>query len=315
MKTIKKSLLTAVVILFGYHFLLPHLSHRFYQILGQQRGNFLREEGYVSDPRQDTNVIVGSSMSQTLNDRILGPNYTKLTFPGNSVLTALQIIDRSGKTPNLVLIETNACWKDADPELLHDAFNAWSVNLRKVSPIFAEEGRPVNFLAGIVEACVRRSCQITSSIFSKEPQQPAVAAPQTDHDEQVVQLKDVNMAEWDITPPADLLNRRATQIAQLVDDLNRRGCHCILFTMPMDNTLAKLSGPRSWRRKMHEQFPIQQYDWLSFDQSHHYLTTDGVHLIRSEADELTQVVVRQVDQIVAHAATTRRRSVAAVRVE
>ena len=63
---------------------------------------------------------------------------------------------------------------------------------------------------------------------------------------------------------------------------------------------------------MHEQFPLQQYDWLSFDESHQYLTVDGVHLIRSEADQVTQTIVRQVDQIVAHSSATRRRSVAAV---
>ena len=314
MATIRKSLLTAVVILLGYHFLLPHLSHRFYQIIGQQRGNFLTEENYVSDPRQNTNVIVGSSMSQTLNEQILGPTYTKLAFPGNSVLTALQIINRSGKIPNLVLIETNACWKDADPELLHDAFDPWLVHLREISPIFREESRPGNFIGGIMEACVRRSCELASSL-SQRVEQPASTAPKTDHGEQVVQLKDVNMAEWDITPPADLLNRRAAQVAELVDQLNRRGCHCVLFTMPMDNTIAKLSGPRSWRRKMHEQFPLQQYDWLSFDESHHYLTVDGVHLIHSEADQVTQTIVRQVDQIVAHSTATRRRAVASVQLQ
>jgi len=307
---IKRSVLTAVVILIGYHLLLPHLSRRFYQILGQQRGNFLREENYVADPRPSTNVIVGSSMAQTLNDNTLGPNYTKLTFPGNSVLTALELIKRSEKKPNLVLIETNACWKDADAELLHDAFDPWSVQLRQLSPIFSEEGRPANFLGGIVEACVRRSCQIGLSFFPKRHEVLALSTPQTDPGEPVVQLKDVNMAEWDRTPPADVLNRQTAQLATLVDGLNRRGCHCILFTMPMDNTLANLSGPRTWRIKMHEQFPPSQYDWLTFDSTHHYLTTDGVHLIPSEADRVTETLLDQVRHIVDGSDYRARRTVA-----
>jgi hypothetical protein len=173
----------------------------------------------------------------------------------------------------------------------------------------------VNFIAGIVEACVRRSCQIGSLLFSTQPQAPPVNEPESGHEEQVVQLKDVNTAEWDITPPAEVLNHRAAQVSALVDELNRRGCHCVLFTMPMDNTLANLSGPRSWRRKMHEQFPVQQYDWLSFDESHRYLTSDGVHLIRSEADNVTGVIVRQIDHIVAHSQSTHRHTVAAARLE
>jgi hypothetical protein len=279
--------------------------------MGHQRGNLLREEDYVSDPRQTTNVIVGSSMSQTLNDQILGPNFTKLTFPGNSVLTALEIILRSGKIPNLVLIETNVCLTEANPELLHDAFDPWSVELRNASPIFTEAGRPANFVGGIMEACVRRSCQIGSSFLSSSDEQTIAATPQKVPEEQVVQLKDVNMAEWDITPPAEILNHRASEIAKLVDELSRRGSHCILFNMPIDNTLATLAAARSWRRKMHEQFPMQQYDWLSFDESHHYLTSDGVHLIRSEANLVTKAMVAQIPEIVAHSNSIHRHRVAA----
>jgi hypothetical protein len=78
----------------------------------------------------------------------------------------------------------------------------------------------------------------------------------------------------------------------------------------MDNTLANLSGPRTWRIKMHEQFPPSQYDWLTFDSTHHYLTTDGVHLIPSEADRVTETLLDQVRHIVDGSDYRARRTVA-----
>src|SRR3954453_16136871 len=120
---IKKSFAAALLILAVYHLLLPHLPHKFYQILGQQRSNYLKSQRYVYEVPSDTNVIVGSSMAETLNDAALGDGFFKLTLAGGSVFTALEIVQRSGKIPRVVLIETNVMGRGPDAELLHDLFS------------------------------------------------------------------------------------------------------------------------------------------------------------------------------------------------
>src|SRR3954469_3412648 len=157
---IKKSLITAALLLVVYHVLLPHLPRKFYQINGQQRENYLRAQRYIYDVPDGTNIILGSSMSLELNEEMLGPGYYKLTFPGGNTLTALEIIHRSGKHHPLVLIETNNIAPKADKQFLHDLFSPWLFQLRRYSPVFKEEGRPSNFVMGIVEACVRRTEQL-----------------------------------------------------------------------------------------------------------------------------------------------------------
>ena len=84
---IRKSVFAALVMLVAYHFVLPHLSRRFYQVLGQQRGIYLIAQRYVFDVPKESNVIVGGSMSGMLNDDLLGPGYFKLTVPGDSGVT------------------------------------------------------------------------------------------------------------------------------------------------------------------------------------------------------------------------------------
>jgi hypothetical protein len=89
---IRKSIFTALVLLALYHVALPHLPHRFYQVLGQQRNNYLRAQHYVFDVPANTSVIVGSSMTETLNDQILSPDYFKFVLSGGSVFSSLEII-------------------------------------------------------------------------------------------------------------------------------------------------------------------------------------------------------------------------------
>ncbi len=160
-------MLAAFIMLLGYHFLYPHLSHRFYKVGGQERANYVRAQDYISEVPKRTSVILGSSMSLELNERILGPDYFKLTFPGNSILTSLELVRRAGKRPRVVLIETNELSKDADSEFLHDLFSPWLFALRRYTPIFKGEGRPANFLVGIASTAVSKSISWSDQILSK----------------------------------------------------------------------------------------------------------------------------------------------------
>ena len=295
---IRKSILTALVLLAVYHFLLPHLPRKFYQILGQQRDNYLQAQRYVLEIPERTNVIVGSSMAGELNDNILGPSYFKLTLPGNSVFTALEIIRKAGKRPNVILIETNVLWRDADPELLHDLFSPWLLQLRRLSPIFREEGRPANLVGGIAEACVRRGSQLGAWAFSgrKSGFKPSAPAGRLTP-EAMSRVMRLNEQEWDHVPPPSLLAKQSAELGEYVDRLNRDGSKCVLFEMPMAPSLAKLAMPRMWRQAIGERFPRENYRWLIFEGDHIYETKDGVHLVRSEADNLTRTIVDQVNLI------------------
>jgi hypothetical protein len=302
---IRKSLCAALVILGAYHFALPHLSQRFYQILGQQRGIYLRGQHYLYDVPQETKVIVGGSMAGMLNDDFLGPGYVKLTVPGDSSFTALEIIRRTGNKPTAVLIETNVFMKDANQEILHDLFSPGLRQLRRYSEIFREQGRPSNFVAGIVEACVRKSCLWTSAIFSrgKSASIPSSATPGL-HPALAAQLKRTEREEYDSKPSPAFLTKRTKQLADYVDLLSRNGSICILFEMPIDSSLSNLSGPRAWREAMKERFPEKQYHWLSFESNHNYQTSDGIHLVRAEADRLTEVMIDYVNNITQQATAT-----------
>lgn len=294
---IRNSLVVALMLLLVYHFFYPAIPKKFYRLNGQQRQNYDRAQNYVFGAGEEGHVIIGSSMSHELNPTILGPDWRKFTFPGCSVLTAVEIMSRADKRPPVLLIETNQCF-DANQDILGDLFNPVMSRLRNQSPIFLEEGRPSNFVAGIAEVCVRDTCKIGSSLISKcglatPPEMEA--RPNPELFSQVLDRLRGEFAEAESPGP---LNERIAQIGNFIDELRSKGGICILFEMPIDSSLVELRLPVSVRNAMQARFPSDRYDWLTFDRNHHYQTSDGIHLVRDEADRLTEVIIPQVGEIV-----------------
>ena len=295
---VKKSLFAALLWLALYHLLLPHLSHRFYEVNGLWRANHLRAQRYIYDVPAETKVILGSSMSLSLNDEILGPGFFKLTLPGDSILTELEIIRRAQKRPVVVLIETNGLGKDTNQEFVHDLFTPWLFKLRSWSAIFKEEGRPTNFVVGIVGAVVRKSSQWGLRMFAEKRPMETSVQTSTGHSTQFSTLLAMYQEQYNKPQPEQEIRSRADRIAKYVDMLTQQGCKCIFFEMPIDSSLACLAEPMTVRKAMEMRFPKTRYHWLEFERNRSYQTVDGVHLLPAEANYVTETVLRQTNQII-----------------
>jgi hypothetical protein len=293
----KKSMLAALVMLLGYHFLYPHLSHRFYKLGGQERANYVRAQEYIYKVPRGTSAILGSSMSLELNERILGRDYFKLTFPGSSILTSLEVVRRAGKRPRVVLIETNELSKDADSEFLHDLFSPWLSALRRHSPVFKGEGRPANFLVGIASTVVSKSIFWNEQILSEtKPDSPA--SPEGRSSSLFAQVLAIYHEQFNTVESIPILINRINRVADHVDALEQEGATCVFFEMPIDSSLVHLAGPTNLRRMMQKRFPPGKYHWISFGQDHNYETKDGVHLTEEEARNVTEQLVEKVNPMI-----------------
>lgn len=286
---IKKSLITALVLVLGYHFILPHLSRDYYWIPGQQRANYVRAQQFVHDAPADANVLVGSSMANELSQEILGPGFVKLTFPAGGSFTGLDIIHQTGKRPPVVFIETNTLLRDTDKGLADDATSPWRRKLRDASPVFKEEGRPSNFQVGFLNTWVGRVCNGVAKVLNggKKPA-PAAEAPM---DPAV--MENVMKANRDVlgrTPSPEDLAARTKRLGDIVDALAKSGTKCVFFEMPIHPTLVDLSEPAAVRKAMAARFPRDRYIWLDFNSGRAYQTSDGIHLVKSDADEVAREV-------------------------
>ncbi|MEO7100002.1 MAG: hypothetical protein ABI162_11615 [Luteolibacter sp.] len=287
---IKKSLIAALVLLLVYHFTQPHLPRGYYWIPGQQRANYLRAQKYVHDTPADANVIVGSSMANELNNEILGSEYVKLTFPAGGSFTGLEMIQGTDKHPKVLWIETNTLMRDADKGMLEDVLSPWRRTLRDTSSVFKEEGRPSNYQVGFFNVLVEKVCHGFTKITSgaKSPKEaehsidPSVFA----------NIMKANREHLDRVPSETNLTTRVNHLGEIVDQLTREGTKCILFEMPMDASLENLAEPSRVRKSMETRFPADKYRWFQFTRDHDYQTSDGIHLVKSESEKVTEKMLR-----------------------
>ena len=287
---IKRTLITAFFLVLGYHFILPHLSRNYYWIPGQQRANYLRAQQFVHDSPASANVVVGSSMANELNPEILGPGFVKLTFPAGGSFTGLDIIHQTGKRPPILFIESNTLMRDTDKGLADDATSPWRRKLRDASPVFKEEGRPSNYQVGFLNAWVGRICNgVTKVLHGGKKAKPAAEPPM---DASVMEnVMRANREHLNRPPSETDLAARTQRLGEIVDALTSAGTKCIFFEMPIDPTLMDLAEPAAVRRAMELRFPRDRYPWLPIDLSADYKTSDGIHLVEADANEVTRKIV------------------------
>lgn len=280
---IKRSLLVCGVALLAWHFAAPRLTKKFYTIPGQQRANYLHAQNYVQDAKAETHVIVGSSMSERMDERILGSSHVKLTFPGGGPLTGLEIVNRSGKRPPVVWIETNVLLRAPEQDLIKDALTPWRVELRKISPVFKEAYRPSEFGVGFLKAVVDKGSKALA-------RKPATAdAPAAGLDDAVFEgMMKANREALSKVPSPELLKERVDALAKHVEELSKSGTKCVFFEMPIEPSLQNLAEPAAVRNALKQRFPESDYAWMSLDRGTPWQTTDGIHLTPPEAEQVIQ---------------------------
>jgi len=287
---IKRSIITALVLVAAWHFLLPRMSSDYYWVPGQQRAHYLRAQKYIHDTPREPAVVVGSSMANELSQDILGPDWVKLTFPAGGSFTGLEIVSKTGKRPPFVLIESNTLLRGADEAMLQDVLSPLRRGLREASPIFKEEGRPSNYQVGFLNAWVGRFGNGIVKLMGGA--KTAAAAPPADPSlmENVMR---VNREHLDRVPAGKALATGMERMGELVDRLAAAGSQVVFFEMPIDPTLQHLAEPAAVRKAMVEHFPRDKYRWLDFD-PRAYLTSDGIHLVPEESAGLTRKIVEEV---------------------
>ncbi|MFL6513942.1 MAG: hypothetical protein ACJ8M1_02855 [Chthoniobacterales bacterium] len=294
---IKSTILKALMMLAAYHFVFPHIPRTYFELSGPQRDNYSRAQRYVYDIPSQTKAIVGSSLSLRFNESTLGPGYYKLCLGGASIFNGLEIIRRTRRHPPVVLIEINQLTWDTDQELLHDLFTPWLMRLRGHFPMFREEGRPANFVNGIGNVFLQKSFHRVSRLLGRRPPTEDLSAGGSALNPALFsRIFRLYHDELYAVAPSNL-TQQASRLGECVDALSRDGSICILYEMPIDSALSDLPAPAAVRNAAEARFPKDKYHWLQFPHDHNYDTYDGLHVSAAEADRLTEILVRQVNQI------------------
>ena len=106
-----------------------------------------------------------------------------------------------------------------------------------------------------------------------------------------------NRENLDRSPSEAGLAARTKRLGDIVDSLTQAGTKCVFFEMPIDPTLKDLAEPKMVRQAMALRFPEDRYTWLPINLGEDYQTSDGIHLMKADADKATQQIVEKVQSL------------------
>ena len=186
--------------------------------------------------------------------------------------------------------------RDTDKNLADDATSPWRRKLRDASPVFKEEGRPSNYEVGFLNAWVGRICHgVTKVLNGGKKAEPAAEQPT---DASVMEnVMRANREHLDKPPSETDLAARTQRLGEIVDALTKAGTQCVFFEMPIDPTLMGLAEPSAVRKAMALRFPQDRYQWLTIDLGTNYQTSDGIHLVKADADKVTRQIIEKAQSL------------------
>jgi hypothetical protein len=240
-------LLTLLAVTAGVSQLRQSLSDEELDVQGEAYENAIVAERYLLAPDNKRTVIVGSSVAKALPPEGFRPaDVATIFMPGNGAMTGLEIILRSGATPQVVLVEVDFADRGVDDDLISHVFDPAAQALRKAMPIFQDENNLLNLL-------------VKASI-SRRHHNAAVDRPQ------------VTVAEWrkeirsridyyvsGFSHPYTLNQNLLRRLQSQVKELEARGTRVVFFLDPLDRDIAAAPEILEWRQAVRSAFADHQF--------------------------------------------------------
>ncbi len=247
----------------------------------QAQANMINAENYIYKQSVNTEmVMVGSSLTATLDEELMGSNVVNLSMRGGCTQTGLEVVKEQSSPPKILLVEINeTIQREMDRDLIDSLYNPFLYFLRMNFPIFRQEYRPVSTFVYALKQ------------WSKGNRQSGQSTDSPLREAQIQRVK----VQWAM-PLSDekkeLIIEQAKIIQNQLSEISSNGSRIILFNMPgepeLDNTVQK----KQVRELMEKLFPSDRFEWLSNPQRS-WKTSDGLHLTADYAQEYALYLKKQ----------------------
>lgn len=226
-------------------------------------------------------ILVGSSMSLTLEQPELGDELYNLSFARIVPMTGLEVIRRLGLHPKAVIIEVNLI-VPVDDGLVDQLFDALVLPARRMIPALRSEYRPVNFILNWSSQQAPVTA-LDSPIFVDKTDAGVRTRMIAEHQ---------SLYNYSLT---DAEKRAITQdLPSYVRYLASGGTRVAFLDLPMDPRIASTTSFRERSELVRKTFPPDRYHWIDVSSAAPFETRDGVHLLHVPAVKIARLL-RQLD--------------------
>ncbi|MEX1131952.1 MAG: hypothetical protein WEC15_01900 [Flavobacteriales bacterium] len=267
---IRRSFLVFVVLAVGYGLFLRFVQVDWDTTQHLANGNRIKAERFVYGADvPDATVIVGSSLAYRIVLDSMPDGTTNLGFGGLSIYDGLTLVERSGKAPARVLIETNVLFREPDHGFLKALFEPGLYEVRREVPMMQEENQPSGVLFGWLK-------QRLLNERGTDDGADSTAVPNA-------VMMDEHRTNYALLP-ADSTNQRfLAMLERDVLSLEARGVEVIFFEVPIEPELMNSTLAVKSRSLIEARFPGRSF----IRSNERWRTTDGLHLDKRDAQRFS----------------------------
>ena len=269
-----KSMWVALV-LFIIYSVAVHVSYPDTIVFQNQRiKNYAISQDYLYSNRQYATVIVGSSLAARLHKRVFEDDRYILTVEGGSALTAIELIIKSQKYPQQLLIETNIIEEPAtmDADMADRLFVPLVSKIKRTVKSLQYRNQPVNLALSQL-----------SRHYGRTDQENMDYKYDSEILRQRLPIHISSNAHIDMLTNSESIARLVT----LVDILKKHGVNVGFFRMPVHPKVADSRRYRERRKLLNKEYANTDVTILSDPLDQSYETTDGIHLTYRSAREFS----------------------------
>lgn len=278
---------TFAVILIGYEILV-----RAGQVQ-KSRGITFFEENIVKAQqlrdypvRKESNVALGSSLTANLYLPSLDSSYIDLAFRGGNSLTGFEILKEAGLVPKFILVEMSDTLKSGlDKKLLRQQQRTGFGTLRSLLYQVRQEYRPISVVVH----------EATSDIFKVELRGTKTSTSETAREMAVAGYVRGQSVEYSAKESMEL-DKSLDDLKSYVDEYREKGVRIVLFSPPVSEPAAKSYRYQEFLIRALNKFPPETYSWLKIHPRKDWLTNDGSHLVKEDAEIYAEWLLQEVNE-------------------
>ena len=230
--------------------------------------NYSAAEKYIYMRELPKYVIVGSSMGNRLIEDSFTSDTYNLSLGGGGVLDGLHIIQKSGRIPDAIFVETNVIERELKHEMIDDLFTPFLWRIKGGFLSLQYTYQPIN---------------IALSLMKKQTRDSHIGVKDEPPNEKILEANLERQRRDNDTRNVFSESSTPDELKNLINYFRKKGAKIVFFQMPVHESVLSSMRYRERKKLLLEMFPDEEFHWIKIDDAQMFKTSDGIHLMPHSA--------------------------------